>query len=430
MMRGRSRLGGLIALWNCLLWAGLAAAQGLPQTSPAKAGFSADRLARVDAVLERVVADGDYAGVSFAAARHGKVFYRKTVGDRDRAAGAPVELDTIFRIYSMTKPITGVAMMMLYEEGKWRLDDPVAKYIPGFADLMVQETGPDGAPRLAKPTRAMTMADLMRHTAGLSYGYFSTTLVDKLYQEAHPLAAAGLPAMVTRLSGLPLLAHPGTAWHYSVAVDVQGYLVEILSGQSLADFFGERIFKPLGMTDTAFYVPEAKRPRFAELYVMNADSAVLQPIASGQFGARDYRAPPNLASGGAGLVSTLGDYLRFAQMLLNGGTLDGVRLLSPLTVDLLRADHLPDDLGPSPGWGLEPGTGFGLGVAVVTDPVKAGTLAGKGSYFWGGAAGTWFWIDPVHDLIAVGMVQRMGEKPNMHRATSTALYQALTGPGK
>lgn len=432
MTIGRCKIGGWIGFAIGLLWALTAAAQGLPTTSPAKVGFSAERLRHVDAFLHQVVEDGDYVGVSFAAARHGRVFYQKTVGLRDVSAATPVTTDTIFRIYSMTKPVTAVAMMMLFEEGKWRLDDPVTQYIPSFANLMVQTDGTDGPSAPMKPARAMTMRDLMRHTAGLSYGYFSATSVDKLYQEQPPLQAPTLPAMIERLSSLPLLAHPGTAWHYSVAVDVQGYLVEQLSGQSLPDFFRDRIFTPLGMADTDFHVPETKQARFAELYVMDPDAKALKPVGGDQFGARNYAAPPTLPSGGGGLVSSLGDYLRFAQMLLNGGALDGVRLLSPQTVELMRADHLPDDLGSSPasGVGLAPGVGFGLGFAVINDPVKAGSLAGKGSYSWGGAAGTWFWIDPVFDIIAVGMVQRMGEKPNMSRATSPLLYQALIQPEK
>ncbi len=418
------RFGAVLA--GAVMWGMAAWAQGLPQTTPAKVGFSAERLERVDQALQQVVDSGDYAGIAFAAARHGKLFYQYQAGARDLAAAKPITRDTLYRIYSMTKPVTGVALMMLYEEGKWRLDDPIAQHIPAFAELMVHDgVDADGQAVLVKPARAMTMRDLMRHTAGFSYGYFSDTPVDRLYQEDHPLNAATLPAMIDRLAQLPLLFQPGAAWHYSVAVDVQGHIVEKLSGQSLPEFFRDRIFKPLGMTDTDFHVPAAAQDRFAALYIMDAEAKALKPVASGQFGARDYREPPTMPSGGAGLVSSLGDYLRFAQMLLNGGALDGARLLSPRTVALMAADHLPEDLGPPPGWGLDPGLGFGLDFAVITDPVKAGTLASTGTYFWGGAAGTWFWVDPAADLIAVGMVQRLGEKPNMHRATATALYQAL-----
>ncbi|RME67957.1 MAG: class A beta-lactamase-related serine hydrolase [Alphaproteobacteria bacterium] len=422
---------GLVLALVLALASTIAAAQPLPKAAPATVGFSAERLQRVDAVLQRVIADGDYAGASLAIARHGRLVYQRAFGAADLDSGAPVRADTIFRIYSMTKPVTAVALMMLYEEGKWQLDDPVSKYIPAFAGLKVHAgTNDDGTPRLEDPARPMTMRDLLRHTAGLTYGVFSDTPVDRLYQQVQPLQAPTLAAMIDRLAGLPLLYHPGAAWHYSVGVDVQGYIVEKLSGQSLPDFFRERIFAPLGMNDTAFHVPTAKAPRFATLYSRDDESKPLKPVPAGQFGTRDYAQVPGMPSGGAGLVSTLGDYLRFAQMLLNGGTLDGVRLLSPQTVALMRADHLPEAVKSSPGWMLEPGMGFGLGFAVVTDPAQAGALYGRGTYFWGGAAGTWFWIDPAFDVVVVGMVQRLLSGPNMHRLTRAVIYQALVEPEK
>jgi CubicO group peptidase (beta-lactamase class C family) len=334
----------------------------------------------------------------------------------------------------MTKPITGVAMMILYEEGKWRPSDPIAKYIPEFANLKVY-SGADssGAPILEAPAHAPTIGELMSHTAGFTYGFFGSTPVDKLYQEANPLLEPSLPAFIDRLAKLPLVYQPGEAWLYSVAVDVQGYLVEKLSGKPLPEFLRDRIFVPLGMKDTGFFVPQEKLERLATVYVPDPKGSGLTVVPHDPKVTR----PPGLPSGGAGLYSTAGDYMRFAQMLLGGGELNGVRLLSPSSVQLMRSNHLPERLmtgkfGIGP-YTMQPGLGFGYDVAVFEDPVKIGSTAGKGSFMWDGLAGTWFWIDPTNDVVFVGMVQRLVTAPgmpNMEDLSRTLVNQALLDPGK
>lgn len=431
-MSGLSVRGLLVAaLLVAPLSSGMALAKSLPKASPASVGFSAERLETVDDLLNGMVERGEFAGVSMAVARHGKLVYQKAVGDQDLAGGTPMTEDTIVRIYSMSKPITGVAMMILFEEGKWELNDPVSKYIPEFADLKVYAgQNEDGSMKLVEPEHPMTMRELMSHSGGLTYGVFGNTPVDKMYQENNPLQAENLQGMIDRLAEIPLLAQPGTQWIYSVSVDVQGYLVEKLSGQSFPDFLKERIFEPLGMADTAFYVDADKRSRFSKLYRTEEEGDALVEVGGQQFGAGDYASMPGLPSGGGGLTSTIGDYLRFAQMMLNGGELDGVRILSPASVNMMRRNHLPEGIRSAPGVGLGPGVGFGLDFAVVTDPVKAGGLYGKGTYYWSGAAGTWFWIDPAYDVVVVGLVQRMMGGPNMHNLSRTAVYQALVDPEK
>jgi CubicO group peptidase (beta-lactamase class C family) len=316
----------------------------------------------------------------------------------------------------MTKPVTGVAMMILMEQGKWQLNDPVAKHIPEFANLKVAKLDPaSGAVTQVPPNHPMTMRELMSHSAGLTYGVFGDTAIDqqyreyKVYDETQPLQS-----MIDRMAKVPLLFQPGERWHYSLAVDVQGYLVEKLSGQSLPDFMQQHIFGPLKMVDTAFYVPAEKLNRFAEFYLKEGGKLSKHP-------ASDYTKPPVLPSGGGGLVSTASDYMRFCQMLLNGGALDGQRILSPLSVKLMRTNMLPESART-----MGAGTGFGLDFAVVEDPVAAGGYVGEGTYFWGGYAGTWFWIDPVYEVIVIGMIQQRGEDTPDFRAVSRSLtYQAI-----
>ena len=341
-------------------------------------------------------------------------------GNQDIATGRPLARDSIFRIYSMTKPITGVALMMLHEEGKWRLDDPLSRYIPGFADLDVHVgERADGSPRLEDAGRSMTMSELLSHSGGLAYGISNATYVDRLYREQRVLNAdAPLQAMIDKLSALPLLAQPGTRWHYSIAVDVQGYLVEQLSGQPFPEFLQERIFDPLGMVDTAFYVRPDNLDRVASIY-RESDAGKLEETDMGRPTRKSMPAGP---SGGGGLWGTADDYLRFTQMLLNEGELDGARLLAPETVELMRSNHLsPQALAT-----MRPGQGFGLDFAVVLDPAQAREPYATGSYYWGGAAGTWFWIDPLTDLTFVGMIQHLGPAGREVQALSRRLaYQAV-----
>jgi CubicO group peptidase (beta-lactamase class C family) len=406
----------------------------LPEAKPETVGFSVDRLKRLDDGMQAMIDGKQLAGIVTMVARHGKLIHQKAYGLQDIAAARQMQRDSIFRIYSMTKPITGVAMMILYEEGKWKPSDPISKFIPEFADLKVYDGAEaDGKMKLAAPAHAPTMGELMSHTAGFTYGVFGNTQVDKLYQELKPLQAGSLNEFIGRLAKIPLLYQPGEAWVYSVSVDIQGYLIEKLSGKSLPDFMRERIFLPLGMKDTAFLVPEEKLGRLATVYTSSEKSSELTAMPPDA----NVSKLPGCPSGGGGLYSTAGDYLRFAQMLLNGGEFNGVRILSPSTIDLMRGNHLPQSLMTGKfGIGfyyMKPGLGFGYDFAVFEDPIKAGSTVGKGSYLWDGAAGTWFWIDPTNDLVFVGMIQRMmtaPNTPNIEDLSRSLLYQALVDSKK
>lgn len=396
----------------------------LAAAAPEDVGLSTERLSRISKSMQELVDDGRLAGIVTMLARHGKIAHFATFGYQNIASSTPMAKDSIFRIYSMSKPITGVALMMLYEEGKFRLSDPVAKYIPEFKNLKVAAGGGENGPILEDADHPLTIRELMTHTAGLTYGIFSKSQVDEMYVKAGVLDPdSTLKDMIHKLSKIPLRQQPGSLWHYSVAVDVQGYLVEVLSGQRFDVFLKERLFDPLGMKDTDFHVPEDKTGRFAQVYTYGKDKGLIAQEGFG--GGIPYLKPATFFSGGAGLVSTAMDYMRFCQMLLNGGVLDGVRILSPLTVDLMRRNHLPKEMVEmTPGSGM----GFGLDFAVVLDPVEAGTVS-KGEYFWGGAAGTWFWIDPIEDLIFVGMIQQFGQdRPDVRSLSRQLVYQAILEP--
>ena len=396
----------------------------LARVAPEAVGMSSDRLERLDSAMQGLVDDGLLAGITTMISRQGKIAHFGTFGHQNIEDGVEMSEDTIFRIYSMTKPITGVALMILYEEGKFRLSDPVHRYIPEFEGLVVaKEDGPNGQPITEPADHPMTIRELMAHTAGLSYGIFSQSQVDALYNEANVLDNnSTLKDMIDKLSKIPLRQQPGSMWHYSVAVDVQGYLVEVLSGQNFDEFLNERVFGPLGMNDTAFHVAADKADRFSQVYTHDADGNLMAQEGFG--GRRDYLDPPAFLSGGGGLVSTTMDYMRFSQMLLNGGELDGVRILAPSTVKLMHLNHLPRELKE-----MSPGTGFGLDFAVVLDPVAADGIS-KGEYYWGGAAGTWFWIDPKEDLVFVGMIQHFGpRRPDVRSLSRRLTYQAILEPG-
>ena len=406
------------------------------EAKPEAVGFSSQRLERLHALLQKYIDDKQLPGMVTILARHGKVVDFRTYGKRDLASGAPMEKDTIFRIYSMTKPVTGVAMMILYEQGKWSPGDPIARYIPEFARLKVfKGIDMDGKPMLEDPAHAPTMAELMSHTAGFTYGIFGMSPVDKMYRDTHVLASGNLKEMIDRLAGLPLLYQPGTKWVYSVSVDIQGYIVEKLSGKTLPDFMRENIWQPLGMKDTAFHITADKAGRFATLYAANP-AGVLAASAGGNV-AMDYTKEPTMPSGGGGLVSTATDYLRFAQMLLNGGELGGVRILAPSSVALMRTNRLPQPMMNSREFGIgffhiSPGFGFGFDFGVYTNPGFISHTVGTGTYTWGGAAGTWFWIDPANDIVFVGMVQRviLPGSPDMDTVAHESVYQALVNPEK
>jgi CubicO group peptidase (beta-lactamase class C family) len=393
-------------------------AADLPTAKPESVGMSTQRLGKLKSEMQALVDRNQLPGVVTMVAKDGKVVEFDVAGKRDVASGAPLQKDSIFRIYSMSKPITGVAMMMLFEEGKWQLNDPVSKHIPEFANLKVAKVNPQtGAVTQVAPDHPMTMRELMSHSGGLTYGVFGSTPVDKMYTDVNVLDRdATLQAMIDKLGKIPLLHQPGERWHYSVSVDVQGYLVEKLSGQPFPEFLKQRIFDPLGMKDTAFYVPPDKLNRFVSFYTYDKDRKfVAHP------GVPDFSKPPGAPSGGGGMVSTAMDYMRFCQMLLNGGELDGHRLLSPLSVQLMRSNVLPASART-----MSPGTGFGLDFAVVEDPVAAGGYGGEGTFYWGGYAGTWFWIDPVYHMIVVGMIQIRGDgSPDVRGVSRNLTYQAI-----
>lgn len=409
-----------------------AIAQPLPTGTPTSLGLSQERLERIDAHMQSAVDDGVMVGGEAVIARRGQVAFRRTWGMSDREAGKPASENTLYRIYSMTKPITAVALMMLYEEGRFQLNDPVAQHLPAFAELKVlQGTDDKGDPILKDPVRAPTVRDLMRHTAGMTYGVFGDTAVDRAYRETNLLQSPDLQTFAQRLARLPLQYDPGERWHYSVAVDLQGRLVEVLSGMAFEDFLRERIFQPLGMRDTAFVISPRQMPRLAQLYSPKGTTIswnapwklstsqaleVADPKLSEPFTAGGY-----FASGGAGLVSSTDDYLRFSQMLLNGGELDGVRLLSPRTVAHMSRNHLSGISSE----GLNSASGFGLGVAVTLDPGVSGEIGSTGSYGWGGAAGTRFWVDPAEELVAIFMTQSVPHQTQLGDQFRTLVYQSL-----
>ena len=395
-----------------------ASPRDLAMASPESVGISAERLKRLDAAMAKIVEDRQVSGLVTLLERHGKVVDFNAYGKRNVNADA-LQKDSIFRIYSMSKPVTGVAMMMLYEEGKWRLDDPVARYIPEFARLKVYVgKNDDGTPKFEDARRSMTMRELMTHTAGLGYVLNAANPVDKMIIDGNILnAAAPLSKMIEGLGKTPLLAQPGTRWSYSIGVDVQGYLIEKFSGMSFADFARTRIFEPLGMKDTGFYVPKEKMARFSEVHTGAGPALAIDANRP------DATVVPLGASGGGGLFSTAGDYARFCDMLLQGGQFNGVRLLAPRTVEMMRTNHVnPDPLKTMPA-----GTGWGMDFEVITDAAAAGESSPAGTFRWWGIAGTWFWIDPVNDLAFVGMVghQNLQTTRPIHGLSRSLVYQAV-----
>ena len=374
----------------------------MKRCTPEEAGLSSARLQRVDTMAQRYVDEGKLAGLVTLVARQGRVVHFGKCGVRDLETGVPMAFDTIFRIYSMTKPITTVALMLLYEQGLFQLRDPVSRFLPDFEATKVWA----GKGQLVDPAREITIYDLLTHTAGFSYGGYEETgvRVDKLYDDADlDNIEISTEEMVRRIASLPLMYHPGEKWFYSVATDVVGHLIEVISGMGLDAYFEERILTPLGMQDTAFYVPEAKVDRFATLYGPgeNGGLELLDDPATGA-----WARPPRLLAGGHGLVSTTPDYLRFCQMMLNGGELGGVRLLGRKTVELMTMNHLPESMIPI-GWppDVMHGYGFGLGFRIRVDDAQAGLLGSVGEYAWGGYASTSFFIDPKEEMVAILMPQ-------------------------
>ena len=416
-----------IGVSGCDVPVGSAAATddpALTRAAPEDVGMSSERLTRLHSAMQALVDDGSLSGITTLVARGGKIVDFQAFGLADIEAGTPMAEDAIFRIYSMSKPITGVALMMLYEEGKFRLSDPVSRYIPEFRDLQVAASWGPGGPVLEDADHAMTVRELMSHTAGLAYGIGGPGPVDSLYAAEGVLSKdQTLADMIDKLGAMPLRHQPGSRWYYSIATDVQGYLVEVLSGQPFDEFLQERLFDPLRMVDTGFHVPEEDHHRLVQYYRYGAERELIPMAdASAPAGSRPYYDPTTFFSGGGGLVSTPMDYVRFCQMLLNGGELDGVRILSPTTVALMTQNQMPRS-NPE----MSPGVGFGLDFRVVLDDVGKEYVS-VGEYSWGGAAGTWFWIDPVENLVFVGMIQHAGGagRPDMPAIARQFTYQAVT----
>jgi len=401
------------------------------EADPAEEGLDASRLGRVDRLLDRYVDGGLLPGWLLLVSRHGRVVYLRASGCRHVEDGLPVETDTLFRIYSMTKPITSVAAMMLYEEGAFELDDPVSRYLPAFAETRVFSGGTDLRPVTVPVSEPVRIWHLLTHTAGLTYGFHRRDPVDAMlrakgYDWAWP-EGTDLAAAVEAWAELPLVFQPGSSWNYSLATDVLGRLIEVLAGTTLEDFFRQRIFAPLGMAQTGFWAPPEDAARLARLYL-----AVPGGMAPGDQLGGYALSRPALLSGGGGLLSTVGDFHRFTQMLLRGGELDGVRLLGPRTLGLMTRNHLPGgadlDTFGRPLFAETPlrGVGFGLGFGVVLDPVRFRALCTPGEFHWGGGASTFFWVDPVEQLTAVFLTQLLPSSTYPVRTQlRQTVYQAL-----
>ena len=390
------------------------------QANPEKHGFSKDRLMRLNQEMHEYVDNGELSGVQTAIMRHGEIIHFDTYGYADVNSKKELEEGSIWRIYSMTKPIVSVGLMMLYEQGEFQLNDPLSKYIPAMEEMMVHVG--DGVTKPAE--NKIRVVDVLRHTTGFGYGWGPNTYVDSLYRTVNRRTLKDNKAFVEKLAKLPLYYEPGQGWRYSVSTDVAGYLIEVISGMPLDKYLEEKILKPLGMNDTHFEVPEDKKDRFLTNYTTNKEGG-LQVIDHPSMSR--YTKTVTMFSGGGGMVSTTNDYLRFCQMLLNGGEYEGHRYLSPKTIELMTKDHtkgishaggpiaLPND-----------GNGFGLGFSMVTDLAPTGITGSEGSYGWGGAAGTVFRIDPKEDLIFVMMIQLMPYNHLQAREKfQTMVYQAL-----
>lgn len=408
MKRRRQFLSTLLLAWALTACSPASDSSSSPATAGTSSGaaeslgFSATGIETLNSGLQSLVDDGLVTGMVTMLSRHGEIVQSETFGYQDLERAVPMEPDTIFRIYSMSKPITGVAMMILHDRGLWDLEDRVSTFIPEFEGLQVAEEDENGEIRLVPQEHPMTMRDLMTHTAGLTYGPFSRSAVDTMYQQNRVLdPASSLQTMIDKLAEIPLRQQPGSLWHYSVATDVQGYIVEKLSGQPLPEFFAEEIFEPLGMPDTGFHVTDTEKSRLARTVTRHDDEGNLVRDSNRE---GNYLEPPGLASGGGGLVSTASDYMRFSQMLLNKGELGGIRIFSVDAVELLRSNQTVTTEANG-AVQLPPGSGFGIDVAILLDPESSGSPVGPGSYWWAGVAGTWFWIDPVNDLAFVGMAQ-------------------------
>jgi CubicO group peptidase (beta-lactamase class C family) len=409
------------ALKSTLLTAGFTFALGtgighaaetwpVEEAGAAAAGFSEQGIDALDAAMAKIVADQDVAGMVWLLARNGEVATFETAGLARVDDQAPMTMDSLFRIYSMTKPVTGVALMMLHAQGLWEFDDPVSKHAPELAGLQIMSSyDEDGNMELVAPTREPTMRELLNHSAGYGYGLSGNDPVNTAFRDLGVLASEDLDDLIAKVSEIPLLFEPGERWSYSISVDIQGYIVQRLSGMRFGDFLEQNIFAPLAMSDTRFFVKAEDVDRFAEVHNWDSERnrLVQRPHRSDR---PSYLDPERLESGGGGLVSSTHDYARFLQMLVNEGELEGERLLTPESIRIMRTNSLRDDLNLRGSLTSEgqPGQGFGVDFAVITDPEKAGSRNSPGTYYWGGAAGTWFWVDPVEDMFWLGMIQAQG----------------------
>lgn len=423
-----------VTLIAVTLLAGIVSADELRVGTPASVGMSVERLGRIDAAMEAEIRAGRKAGIVMLVARKGQVVHHKAYGMADVASGRTMQTDSMVRLYSMTKPVTSVALLTLYEQGKFQLTDPLDRYIPAFANLKVMAgTRPDGSMLLEAPKRKPTIQDVFRHTAGFSYG-FGNGPVDQLYQRAGVDfdTMTSLKDMIEKLATVPLMYHPGERWVYSVAHDIQGYLVEHFSGKPFDQYVRDTILTPLKLTDMVFGVPKTHLARYTATYAPksgggldiseNADGspgkAATPPLDGG------YARYTTIPFGGLSLSGTAMAYAQFAQMLLNGGELDGARILSRKTVELMTTNHLPPTI-PSIGGGADNGVGYGLGVSVVTNPAREGVIDSVGQFGWAGAASTKVFIDPKEEMVVVVLTQYMPFDTNFLALAQTLAYQAI-----
>jgi len=410
----------------------LASELSWPQSemSPSQSGFSESGIEKLDQAMREIVKNQDVAGMVWMLAKDAKVATLESAGFARLDDQIPMRKDTLFRIYSMTKPVTGVALMILHEQGLWKFDDPVSKFIPEFKDLLVMESFDEKKTSLVPMNREPTMRELLNHSAGFGYGLRGDDPVNNAYRQKQVLASSDLTELVDKVAQIPLLSQPGEQWYYSIAVDIQGYIVQKLTGMSYGSFLEKHIFEPLKMTDTSFFVKQEDQPRFAEVHNWDSERnrLVQRPHRQDR---PSYLDPSRLESGGGGLVSSIHDYARFLQMLVNEGSLEGARILTPESVRIMRTNSLRDELdirgGPDrPG---QAGVGFGVDFAVIYDPELANSPQGPGTYYWSGAAGTWFWIDPSKDMFWIGMIQAQGQRrpgsANMRGVVTDLVYDSL-----
>lgn len=412
------KLSTLIYLTLSLSLASTSSAKDYRLNKSEKVGVSPARLSRVDDLGARYIEDGKYSGIVTLVARKGKIIHLNAHGTLGVANKKPMAADTLFRIYSMTKPITSVAAMILYEEGKFHLNDPVSKYLPEFADQKILVDG-----QLSTPKSPMRMRQLFTHSAGLTYGFSADNPVEIAYQKAKLFQSKDLSDFTTKVSELPLRYEPGTRYQYSVSMDILGAVIEKLSGMPLDQFYQTRIFDPLKMNDTFFEVPAEKAHRLASDQFWDAATNSVMDMPADQ--QRSF-SKVALFMGGGGLVSTAGDYFRFAQMLLNGGELDGKRVLGPKTVEYLSLNHLSDKVRNEGEHDLHAGQSMALGFGVVTNPAMMPSVSSKGELSWAGLAGTKFWIDPQEQLVGIALVQLYSSPWPLRFDMKTASYQAIT----